>query len=85
MKKKIMIVDDDPDQLSTVRIAFKKLFTDYKIITASGGEQCLKLLENNQVPDLILLDIMMPEISGWITYNKIKEKPLWVNIPIVFL
>ena len=38
-----------------------------------------------EIPDLILLDIMMPEMSGWETYDKLKYNPLWGKIPIVFL
>ncbi len=84
MKKKIMIVDDEPDILSSVKQLFEGMDDDYKVTCASGGIQCLKLLENNEIPDLILLDIMMPEMNGWKTFDAIQENLLWKNIPVVF-
>ena len=84
MKKKIMIVDDEPDILSSVKQLFEGMDDDYKVTCASSGIQCLKLLENNEIPDLILLDIMMPEMNGWKTFDTIQENLLWKNIPVVF-
>lgn len=85
MKKKIMVVDDEPDVVFAVEFNLKKFNEDYEIIRAESGKKCLEFLENDEIPDLILLDIMMPEMSGWETYNKIKENPAWESIPIVFL
>lgn len=85
MQKKIFIVDDDPGVTYTVKHGLEGLAEDYQVISVESGERCLELLQNNQIPDLILLDIMMPEMSGWETYNKIKENLSWKNIPIVFL
>jgi hypothetical protein len=47
--------------------------------------QCLELLKNNQIPDIILLDIMMPKMSGWQVFYRLKENPSWKNIPVIFL
>ena len=58
---------------------------EYKVITADGGMRCLELLQNNEIPDLILLDIIMPEMTGWETFDRIKENLKWRDIPIVFL
>ena len=85
MVKKIMIVDDDPGVIYTVKNGMENLDNDYEIITVNNGNDCLELLEKNQLPDLILLDIMMPEISGWEIYKKIKENDSWKDIPVVFL
>ena len=79
-----MIVDDEPDILSSVKQLFEGMDDDYKVTCASSGIQCLKLLENNEIPDLILLDIMMPEMNGWKTFDTIQENLLWKNIPVVF-
>jgi CheY-like chemotaxis protein len=83
--KKIMFVDDEPDQIASIRKALKDAGTDYEITPAESGKKCLELLKNNEIPDLILLDIMMPEMSGWKVFDKLKENPLWKDIPVVFL
>ena len=83
--KKIMVVDDEPDQIFTIKKSLEKPGNDYEFITANSGAQCLELLEKNQIPDLILLDIMMPEMSGWIVFDKLKDNTTWEKIPIIFL
>ena len=83
--KGIIVVDDDPGVRYTVKAGIEALDEDYQIIPVENGMQCLDLLKNNQIPDLILLDITMPEMSGWQTYDKIKENESWRKIPIVFL
>ena len=83
--KKIMIVDDDPDQISTIKYVLESSGNQYEVISANNGIQCLQLLVNNQIPDLILLDIMMPEMNGWEVFNHLKEKSSWKNIPVIFL
>jgi CheY-like chemotaxis protein len=83
--KKIMIVDDDQNTLQTLKQSLEYMNADYKVTCASNGMQCLKLLENNEIPDLILLDIMMPEMDGWETFKNLHENPLWKNIPVFFL
>jgi len=85
MVKKVMIVDDDPGVKFTVKRGIEGMDQEYEITTVSSGQECLELLKNNKIPDLILLDIMMPEMSGWETYNHIKENDLWKDIPVIFL
>ena len=82
---KIMIVDDEPDQLSTVRISLERLGVGYEIIPADSGKKCFELLRDNQIPDLILLDIMMPEMNGWEVHEKLKQTPEWRDIPVIFV
>ena len=82
MNKKILVVDDDPDIVELTKTILE--LDGFNVITASGGGECLQILENENI-DLVLLDIMMPEISGWDIAAKIKENPKWKNIPIVFL
>jgi CheY-like chemotaxis protein len=84
--KKILYVDDKKDQIFFIKTAFEDLYGDeYDIIPAESGKKCLELLNNNVKPDLILLDIMMPEMSGWEVFDKLKANPLWKNIPVVIL
>lgn len=82
---KIMIVDDDPAQIFTVEEILKEAGGKYKLISANSGRDCLHLLKNKKIPDLILLDIMMPEMSGWDVFEHLKEKTEWKEIPIIFL
>jgi len=83
MRKKIMVVDDDPDILITIRNIFER--EGYEVFTVDSGKKCYELFKNNEIPDLILLDIMMPGMSGWMLFDRLKENPSWKNIPVVFL
>lgn len=85
MVKKIMVVDDDVGVIFTVKRGIEGLDPNYEITTVSSGAECLKLLKENKIPDLILLDIMMPGLSGWEVHKKIKDNDQWRKIPVVFL
>ena len=85
MVKKIMICDDDQGVVFTVKTGLENLDGNYKITTVNSGKKCLELLEKGELPDLLLLDIMMPEMSGWETYQKIRETHSNDELPIVFL
>jgi two-component system alkaline phosphatase synthesis response regulator PhoP len=80
-----MIVDDEPDQRYTIKITLEDANEDFEVISASSGMECIKKLKENPVPDLILLDIMMPEMNGWEVLKIIRENNKWKNIPVVFL
>lgn len=83
--KKIMIVDDDPDLIETLKVIIKKISTRYEVISGESGKECFDLLKRGEKPDLILLDIMMPGLNGWEVFARLKEKNCWKNIPVVFL
>ena len=70
--KKIMVVDDDPYQTFTIKKSLERLDNNYEVIQAHGGIECLEILNNDKIPDIILLDIMMPEMNGWVVYKKLK-------------
>ncbi|MBN2422432.1 response regulator [Candidatus Woesearchaeota archaeon] len=78
-----MIVDDDEDILYSVEKLLTKK-TKYSVIKANSGKKGLELLKKEK-PDLILLDIMMPEMDGWDVVEKIHENKAWQNIPVIFL
>ena len=84
MVKKVLVVDDNPDVIFSVKSGLEEVTKDYEVIGAESGEKCIEFLKNN-TPDIILLDIMMPEMSGWQTFDKIKGNDDWKGIPIVFL
>ncbi len=84
--KKIMLVDDEKDQIFYIKTSFENLFgKDYSVVPAESGEKCFELLNKKNIPDLILLDIMMPKMNGWEVFDKLRANPSWKNIPIIFL
>ena len=84
--KKIMLVDDEKDQIFSIKKALEDTYGDeYKVVPANSGQECFELLENNEIPDLILLDIMMSEMNGWEVFEKLKNTLEWSKIPVIFL
>jgi signal transduction histidine kinase len=81
-KSKILIVDDVPINIRMLHETLKDLYT---LTAASSGEKALKFLEKDMLPDLILLDIMMPEMDGYEVCRKIKQNERWANIPVIFI
>ena len=82
MNERILVVDDTPANIQTVAAILKG--QGYQLSVATNGKQALEVLEKIQ-PDLILLDVMMPELDGFETCQRIKSTPAWRNIPIIFL
>ena len=85
MTKNILSVDDEIGVSYTVKHGLENLDNEYNITCVDSGKKCFEYLEQNKNPDLILLDIMMPDMSGWEIHKKLKNNPLWKDIPIVFL
>ncbi|MGI8892445.1 MAG: response regulator, partial [Bacteroidia bacterium] len=81
-KFKILLVDDEPDILEFMDYNLKK--EGYQVITAKNGMEALKLARQHH-PDLIVLDIMMPEIDGMETCRQLREIEEFKNTLIVFL
>jgi CheY-like chemotaxis protein len=82
--KKIMVVDNH-DQIFTIKEALEHLDQNYKVIGVEDGEQCLKLLENGEIPDIILSETRMQGMNGWQLFNVLTENPEWRHIPKVFV
>ena len=76
----VMVVDDEPDTIDLVRLVLES--EDIDVIGANSGPECLEMLDASR-PDAILLDLMMPEMDGWETFHKIKEKDS--TIPVSML
>ena len=78
----IMVVDDDHD---TVAILARHLQREgFVAIEANSGAQCLKLVHENEV-DVILLDLMMPEMDGFQVVRALKNSPVTADIPIIMI
>jgi two-component system sensor histidine kinase/response regulator len=85
MVKTILVVDDYNDIILSVKQVLETSTEEFRVIGVDSGEKCLQLLRGNTLPDLILLDIMMPGMSGWDVAARIKENEKWSAVPIVFL
>lgn len=79
MNKKIMVVDDEPDILISLRAIFER--QSYEVITVESGAECLEELEKG-FKGVILMDIMMPEMDGWDTIKEIVNRGLMKDITI---
>ena len=79
------MVDDNPDVINSLKIGLEDATRGYRILGAENGQKCLQMLKDNIIPDVILLDIMMPQMSGWEVFDRIKENPSWNKIPVIFL
>ena len=79
--QKVLIVDDDPVNLLLLK---KALGGIYDISSAINGYDAITLVKENP-PDIILLDVMMPDLSGFDVCCKIKAEEIYADIPIIFL
>ncbi len=82
MANKIMIVDDEPDVVDLVKLVLKS--EGYEVVTANSGKEALEKMVK-EMPDLVLLDIMMPQMDGWEVYNHIKSNTTTKDIPVAML
>src|ERR1700675_2628927 len=82
MNERILVVDDTPANIQTVAGILKG--KGYQLNIAVNGKQALEALERAR-PDLILLDVMMPEMDGIETCRRIKDSEAWRDIPVIFL
>lgn len=80
-KKTLLLVDDEPTNLQVLRHTLQQ---DYRLVFAKNGAMALKLAEKEQ-PDLILLDIMMPEMSGYEVCQQLKAQESTKYTPIIFI
>ncbi len=81
-RQKILIVDD---QAENVQILVQALSEHHRLIAARNGEKALALARREPRPDLILLDVMMPEMDGYEVCAKLKEDPATAEIPVIFI
>jgi DNA-binding response OmpR family regulator len=82
MRKKILVVEDDPDQLEVIRFTLKN--AGFAIGTATNGIDALKKAKTVS-PDLIMLDVMMPELDGFAVCETLRGNPATASIPILML
>ncbi|MFW9874350.1 MAG: PleD family two-component system response regulator [Candidatus Thorarchaeota archaeon] len=84
MKPLILVVDDNNDILMNIRITLEQ--NNFEVITSSNGQKALNILSNlENVPDLIISDIMMPIIDGYDFFLKVSSTPKLSRVPFIFL
>jgi signal transduction histidine kinase/HPt (histidine-containing phosphotransfer) domain-containing protein len=81
-KRSLLIADDEP---GNIEILGNLLRSDYRIRVASSGEKVLRIVASGALPDLILLDVMMPGMDGYEVCARLKQDPRTRNIPVIFI
>ncbi len=78
---RLLVVDDQAPNVQAIYQAFK---ADHQVLVATGGKQALKIAQDKQ-PDLILLDVVMPDMDGHEVCRRLKADPLTRDIPVIFV
>ncbi len=81
-RQTVLVVDDTPDNLSLMTSLLKDI---YRVKIATNGNKALQIAFSKEPPDLILLDIMMPEMDGYEVCRHLKSDPQTTEIPVIFL
>jgi CheY-like chemotaxis protein len=83
MSKRILIVDNEPYILEVTQMSLE-IVAGWQVLTASSGREAIVKAAAEQ-PDVILLDVMMPEMDGLTTFGKLQEQSTTRNIPVILL
>ena len=78
--ERILVIEDEPQMIDLIRLILET--RGYRVIAAQGGEEGLDTMRNER-PDLILLDIMMPEMDGGDVYHRMQQEPELSQIPVI--
>lgn len=79
-KKRILCIEDEPETTNLVKLILNR--EGYEVLGADGGEEGLQMVKDEK-PDLILLDLMMPDMDGWQVYQHLKEDEDTKDIPVI--
>lgn len=82
MATKILIVDDDPDLVEAVTMILRS--KKFEVVAAYNGKEGIEKVKRER-PDLVVLDVMMPEKDGYSVCKELKSDPQWSHIPILLL
>ena len=80
--RRVIYIEDDQEMIDLVSMILSR--RGYQVTGAQGGKQGLELV-NQEAPDLILLDLMMPDIDGWDVYQQIKSHEATRHIPVIVI
>lgn len=82
MSKTVLIADDEPNIVISLEFLLEQ--AGYRVLVAHDGQEALEVIER-QPPDLVLLDVMLPRLSGFDVCQKIRENPQWQHMRVVML
>jgi DNA-binding response OmpR family regulator len=82
MSKTVLIADDEPNIVISLEFLLEQ--AGYRVLVAHDGQEALEAIQR-QPPDLVLLDVMLPRLSGFDVCQKIRENPQWQHMRIVML
>jgi DNA-binding response OmpR family regulator len=80
--KRVVYIEDEPEMVDLVRLILSR--KGYDVLGANGGREGLELVSRVQ-PDLVLLDLMMPDIDGWDVYQQLKAEDNTRDIPVIII
>lgn len=83
MTKQILVIDDEEDIRELLQIALE-MSTDWQVITAASGQEGVESARQN-LPDAIIIDVMMPDMDGPTTVQQLQAYPVTQDIPVIFL
>ncbi|RME99675.1 MAG: DNA-binding response regulator [Chloroflexi bacterium] len=79
-KKRILCIEDEAEMIDLTRLVLER--EGFEVLGAVGGMQGLEIIRQEK-PDLVLLDLMMPDIDGWEVYRQMKASKELANIPVI--
>jgi CheY-like chemotaxis protein len=82
MQERVLVVDDNPDSIDIIRSILEAF--GFSVQAATSGTEALEMLAG-ELPHVILLDVMMPEMSGLEVLEQIKANPKWATVPVILV
>jgi DNA-binding response OmpR family regulator len=79
-RKRVVCIEDEPAMIDLIRLILTR--KGYEVFGAMGGREGLEAIQNHK-PDIVLLDLMMPDMDGWEVYQKMKANDATKNIPVI--
>ena len=79
--KSILCIEDEPEMIDLIRLILGR--RGFEVTGAAGGKDGLEKLQNGPQPDLVLLDLMMPDLDGWEVYQQMKADEKTKDIPVI--
>ena len=81
--KSILCIEDESEMIDLIRLILSR--RGFNVIGAMGGEAGLEKLRQEPLPDLVLLDLMMPDVDGWEVYQQMKADKKTTDIPVIII